>query len=198
MRLRFLLSIALAGLLAACASTPRIINSWQAPDYTGPALRKLLIVGVGADGASRRSFEDALVQTLQANGVTAVASYTAGVDPTAERAALERAARETGAQAVIETRVLRPGYATPTRDGPVIMPGFGFGTGGGYAGASVIFGGYGSRETGATVESSLYAVPGARMLWSLTTEDYYASDPRYSNEGLAKLIVQRLRERGLI
>lgn len=199
MRMRHFLAFAfMSCLLAACATTPRVSNSWRANDYAGPALTKLLVVGVGVDGASRRSFEDTLVQQLQANGVDARASYALGVEATTERAALERAAREAGMQAVVETRVLRSGYTTPAHDGPVFMPGFGFGSRGSYAGASVIFGGPGRQEVGATVESSLYSVPGSRMLWSLTSEDYYASDPQRSNAGLAALIVKRLREQGLI
>ena len=81
MRTRRLFLFALCGLLSACALTPRVSNTWRANDYAGPALRKLMVVGVGVDGASRRSFEDALTQALQANGVEAIASYSRNVDP---------------------------------------------------------------------------------------------------------------------
>jgi hypothetical protein len=47
--------IALA--LAACAATS-LTNSWKSPDYKGPALKKLLVVGVSNQPVVRRTFED--------------------------------------------------------------------------------------------------------------------------------------------
>lgn len=200
MPLRRLFLLALCGLLSACALTPRVSNTWRATDYAGPSLRKLMVVGVGVDGASRRSFEDALVQALQANGVEAITSYSRDVDPAGGRELIEKAALAAGAQGFIETRVLRAGYASSQGSGPVIMPSVGFGSYGSYAGASVVFGGsgYGPYEVGATVETNLLAVPGARMLWSLTADQYYESDPRNANAGLAKLLVEQMRKQGLI
>lgn len=199
MPIRRLFLLALCGLLCACAATPRISNSWRATDYAGPTLRKLMVVGVGVDGASRRSFEDAVVLALQANGVEAVASYSRNVDPAGGREVIEKAALAAGMQGFVETRVLRAGSGSSYYGGgPVIMPSVGFGSYGSYAGASVVFGSSGSYEVGATVESNLLAVPGARMLWSLTADQYYESDPQAANAGLAKLLVEQMRKQGLI
>lgn len=187
----------LCGLLAACATAPRVTNAWRAAE-AGPAVHRVLVVGVGVDGASRRSFEDTVARRLQDWGVDAVASYGAGVDNSSDAPTVERVAQQGKYDAVLETRVLSAGYTAVTRGGPVFMPGFGFGTHGSYAGASVVFGPPDTYDVGATVETSLFKAPGRHMLWSLTTEDYYTSDPARSNAGLAEVIAKNLRKQGLI
>src|ERR1700741_2603563 len=64
----------MAFLVAACASTT-LSNSWSNPDYKGPPLKKVMVVGVSNQPALRRTFEDEFVKELKAAGVDAVASY---------------------------------------------------------------------------------------------------------------------------
>lgn len=195
---RILTVVFLCGLLSACVTAPRVTNTWRAADFNGPAVHRVLVVGVGVDGASRRSFEDTLAQRLQDWGADAVASYGAGVDASSDAAAVERVSQQGKFDAVLETRVLSAGYTAVGRSGPVFMPGFGFGNHGSYAGASIVFGPPDTYDVGATVETSLFRAPGRHMLWSLTTEDYYTADPKRSNAGLADVIAKSLRKQGLI
>jgi hypothetical protein len=197
MNLRRMLVLLSALVLTACAIAPRISNSWRAPEFAGPALKSLLVVGAGPDGASRRSLEDALVQALQSAGVIAVASYSRPLDAEMTQAALARVSREAGADGWIGVRTLKSDDA-PVSRGPVFLPGFGFGTGGGFAGASIIFGDSRTQERFATVETSVFSGQSNSMVWSLTTDEYPLSDPGRGNVELAKLLVSELRRAGVI
>jgi hypothetical protein len=54
--------------LAACASTS-LTNSWRDPAYTGPQLKKVMVMGVSTQPSVRRVFEDEFVNELEAAGV---------------------------------------------------------------------------------------------------------------------------------
>ena len=78
-----------AGLLAglsACVSTS-LIDRWKDPAFSGPALHKVLVVGVQKDQGRRRVWEDGMVAALTHEGVQASPSYQVFPDkaPTADQ-----------------------------------------------------------------------------------------------------------------
>src|SRR6185436_1827283 len=98
-----LLLLALA--MAACASTT-LTHSWESPDYKGPALKKLMVVGVSKQSGMRRSFEDGFVKQLKAAGVDAVPSYTLiPEDAQATETQLSQAVKQAGADGALVTRL---------------------------------------------------------------------------------------------
>jgi hypothetical protein len=186
-------------LLAACASTS-LETTWKSPDWAGPPLRRLLVVGVSQQPTVRRAFEDGFAARLGERGVSAVASYTF-VPEAAEigREALERAVAQADADGVIVTSLVKretrtevtPGY-TP---GPPID--------GYYGGYSVAWSMHYEPPTVVqydvvTLETQLFAVDGARLVWSGTTETFSPRDVAAETRGFADVIIRNLRDQGLI
>src|SRR5262245_39473609 len=111
-------------LFSACSSTT-VVDQWQSPDFKGGPFKRMLVVGVSTQAAVRRIFEDEFVRQLRARGTDAVASYTLiPEDGQVDRARLERAVKEAGADGVIVTRVVKVEQKTQVVPGTP-APGFG-------------------------------------------------------------------------
>ena len=115
------LAAATALTLAACAST-ELVNQWSNPAYTSPSFKKVMVIGVTKQAGIRRSFEDEFVAQLKAAGVNAIPSYLyIPQDGPVGEAILKQALKETGADALMITRLVRvqkkteiaPGYYPP-------------------------------------------------------------------------------------
>jgi len=63
------LALVLATLTLAACQTTSIKSAWFDPGYTGGAMKKIVVVGVGGNLANRRVFEDIFAQKLRAAGV---------------------------------------------------------------------------------------------------------------------------------
>lgn len=122
---RALLLVA-ALLIGACASTS-LVNQWKSPEFSGPPLRKVLVVGVTNQPSVRRVFEDEFAAALRVAGVQAVQSYTViGQDGQAEQSVLEQAVGKAGADAVLVTRLVRREQQTQVTQGTYPPPAMGF------------------------------------------------------------------------
>src|SRR5215470_5751959 len=120
--------------LAACAST-QLTNSWTSPDYKGPPLKKLLVMGVSNEPSLRRTFEDEFVKDLKHASVDAVASYNFIPEGgAAEEARVNQTVKDAGADGVLITRVVRIDVNTQVI--PATPPTMGMGYYGGYSWAS--------------------------------------------------------------
>jgi len=91
MRLLWLAVLWLA--LAACASTS-LVNQWKSPDHVGPAVRKVLVVGVTKQASVRRVFEDEFTAQLRAAGVEAIPVTASFRGRQADQALLEKTVLE--------------------------------------------------------------------------------------------------------
>jgi len=113
-----LLLLAVMSLLWSCASSDRIVRTYQDPAFDGGPFAKILIVGVSPDNGIRRRFEDSLVTAINPNNTVAVSSLAVmGADEPVERESLLAAARETGSDAVLITRLLNAESNTSTQGG---------------------------------------------------------------------------------
>src|SRR5262245_8309102 len=89
--------LVLAAGFAGCAST-ELVGQWKSPEFQGPPLRKVMVVGVTTQPGTRRIFEDEFSAALKAAGVDAVPSYTViPQDGQANQAVLEQAVKSLGA-----------------------------------------------------------------------------------------------------
>jgi len=195
---RSLLTVVAAIVLGACASTS-LVNQWKDPDFTGPPLRKVLVVGVTKQPSVRRVFEDEFATRLRAAGVQAVQSYTViPQDGQADQAVLEKAVAEVGADGVLVTRLVKseqqtqvsPGYWGPG-------PGMGF-----YGWYSSAWAGYYEPATVytydvVTLETSVYSPPQSKLLWSGITETFAPTNVQKSAVDYANVIIGALRHQGL-
>jgi hypothetical protein len=194
-----MLAAAAAMALAACASTS-LVNQWKSPDFSGPAVRKVLVLGVTEQAGVRRVFEDEFSSQLRAAGVDAVPSYTViPQDGQAEQAVLEKAVQDLGADGVLVTRLVKneaktqvtPGYYRPA-------PTLGF-----YGWYSAAWIGYYEppmvyQYDVVTAETSLYSPPQSKLVWSGTTETFSPQDVKKETRGFAKVIIEALRKEGVL
>lgn len=184
---------------AGCASTS-LVNQWKSPEHTGPALRKVLVVGVTTQPSVRRVFEDEFAAQLRAAGVEAIPSY--GVitqDGQAEEAVLEKAVQDLGADGVLVTRLVKQEQKTEVSPG-MYRPAVGMGFYGWYSSAWM---GYYEPPTVyqydvVTAETSLYSPPQSKLVWSGTTETFSPKDVKKETAGFARVIIDALKKQGIV
>ena len=196
-----LMAIVLVLALSACATNTRITNSWRDADYAGGRFQRVLVMGFGEDGANRRIFEDQFVRTLQAAGVTAIASYSlvSGLSES-DLPAVKEAVARAGVDSVLTTRLVgvdKRIAVYPSQ--PMLYP---------YVGYRRGFYGYYSSVMVAppttynyeivTLETNLWQVVGEHLIWSGTTESFAPSDAREASSTFADVIVKALRGQGFL
>jgi hypothetical protein len=196
MNARPLLIAAFALALAACASTT-LRDSWYDTSYSGKPFGKLLVLGVSNNVSERRIFEDVMVQRLAATGVEAIPAYRYLVeDGKVAEPALDAAVRASGADGLLMSRVRGIDRRTSVTTSMATMPGPGFGWYGLYSAW------YPVTEVRqydiATVETSLFAADGKRVVWSGMTETYEPTSVAKDAPGFAAVIVKALQQRGLV
>jgi hypothetical protein len=191
-------------LLAACASTT-IVDQWQRPAFKGGPFKRVLVVGVTKEATVRRIFEDEFVRQLRARGTDAVASYTLiPEDGQVDRPRLERAVKESRADAVIVTRVVKVEQRTQVVPGTPVFPGFGtdiygfYGSGWGgvwtgYASPPAVF-----QYDEVKVETKLFQAGDAALVWAAQSEVFAPTDARKDSADFASRIIAALAARKLI
>jgi len=200
MRTHFLIAI-LATALAAC-STTSVVNSWKDPNYTGGPVRSLLVVGVSSQASVRRIFEETFSESLKAQGVAAVPSYTlVPADGQIPEDKLKEAIAKSGAEGVLITRMV--GKQTDISTMPVMAPpavGMRRSYYGYYSNAWVGYYEPMSVQTYSYViaETTLFRVDGTEPVWSGTTETLEPTDVRKSTQGFAEQMIKTLKKEGVI
>jgi hypothetical protein len=180
-------------LAAGCGST-QMAHSWKSPAFKGPAFKKVLVIGRAAQPNVRQVYEDAFVKELHALGASGVGSHTllSGAQ-TGDREAIMLAAAQSGADAVLLTRLVKvekqdvvvppePGVqdridsAWPGTYTPVV------------AGQTEIV----------TLESRLFDADTGQLVWSCTTQTFDAADLQRAISSTARTIVKELARQKLL
>lgn len=120
--------------LAACATSTQFNAQWVNPQ-AGSRLpvKNVLVIGISRDTTARRVYEDTMVAQLTARGVKAQPSYRSLPDDgPAPQAAIEKAVRDAGADAVLISRTVSVTNEVRVSPGMVMGPPYGFGWGGFY------------------------------------------------------------------
>ena len=198
--------------LTACATTS-MVDTWRDPNFKGKAFHNFLVVGITKDPGVRRVFEDIFTAELKNRGFQATASYTVTPpDQPVTKDLLTDAVKKTGADAVITTRVVNvqqqtsvtPGYIDTYGTGPASYP---------YSYPYLypqrdLYSYYGSSQVIqpptvqtyeiATLETVLFDVADASMVWSGTSTTFETTQTVTVSKDLSKLIIQSLTKAGLI
>jgi len=197
-RVKALLSLMVFALIA-CATT-ELTKTWRSPDYKGPALKRLLVVGVSKQPAVRRAFEDEFVKQLKASGVDAVAGYTLITEPDSiDESQLTQAVKQAGADGMLITRLVRADVDTQFT--PAFQPTAGTSLAGGYSAAWT---GYhepsaSSKPETVILETNLYRINESQHLWAGTTETFATTSELHKDiERFAKLIIGALQKQKLV
>ncbi len=192
----FLLAALTAAMLAACATTKPIVE-WVNDGYTGQ-LSHVLIIGATRRNERRREFESRFVKALEARGVSATASYKL-LPSTKEltRESVEAAIRGTGIDAVLVTRL------ADVRQADVIRRPANYD----YDRDYITYYDHALRRSSSayddayrvlTLETNLYDVASAELVWKMQSEAIDASRPDEVIPTQIELTIKALEKRKLI
>jgi hypothetical protein len=199
---------AVTALVSACAAdkngdsggggaggSAEIADRWQQPTPPAQPYRTVFVIGVAQTDETRRLFEDGLVRQLQAQGVRGIPSYGALPRSDVPRDEVVRAVRDSGADGVVVTRLLKREQHHKASFSPD-----GYSTH--YSNASrslaspqppVVY-----KTEVVTLETRLFDAAREQMVWAASTELF---DPRATEAQMARLaraIVNDLKKGGLI
>lgn len=201
---QIMLSVLTLIALAGCTTSTKLTQSWQEPTYKGPALKKILVIGLSQDDINRRFFEDEFSKELSASGIQGVPSYTMMPHPEdhADQAKIESAVKQAGIDGVLiaELKAVdkEEKYVPPRMDW---VPGPAYG---GYYGyyyptyRQVYSPGYTRQDTIARVEIRLFTVIENQMVWGARTETVNPGSVKKAVQELADIAARDLQGRGLI
>ena len=188
-------------MLTGCASPHISIGSWKDSSYN-KKVTKVFVIGVTQRTDIRHAFETSVVEKLQQNGVTAVAS--SGLVPLdkdmgkeAVKARVKAVIQGKGFDAVLVSRLVgvdkTTTYVPPsshmeysfTRD---VMTAY-----------SVAFTpGYLIHDTVVSIETNLYDTGSEELVWSMTSKSFNPADATEVIKPLSESIIQDLKQNGLI
>lgn len=203
--MRWLSLAALLLLVSACSST-KLVQSWHEPSFTGPAVQKVMIMGLFHDHLDRRFFEDEFVDKFSAAGVQAIPSYTLIPNPEDydEEKEVAEAVKKAGVDAVLiaELKAVdkEESYVPPRVDwvsGPTMY-------GGGFYGhyyrsyQTVYRPGYKKLDTIARVETSLYTTADNKRIWAGRTESMNPDSARNAIKEIARTLTSDMKQRGIL
>jgi hypothetical protein len=196
---KVLLFALIAFSVGGCASSTRLVNTWQDPKFAGPALTSIMIIDVTKQASIRRTFEDEVVRQLQARGVQAVQSYTLiPEDGEVPKDRLAQAVAQAGVQGVLITRLVQIRQQTQVYPGAYTPPPYMFY---GYYSSSWI-GFYDPPQVYTydvvTAETNLFDAKGEMLIWSGTTETFAPRDIKKDTQEFAAAIIKSLAASGLI
>lgn len=193
-------------LLSACSTTTSsVVKRWNDPDYQGPALKKILVIGIIKDDAKRRSFEQDFSSQITTSNRSAIASYTVlpNLEKTNKKAQVLAAVSKTGADGVLVVTLLR--ISKVERDDPAtytFLPtaGYGYGMYDYYDRSHSLIYNQGNTRTNALVSlaTKLFSVATEKMIWSATTESFNPSSAGAVTRELEKMVISDMQKSGML
>ena len=111
-------AIGCVSILCGCASSDRVVKTYEDPDFTGRAFANVLVVGVHQNATTRRRFESAVAEAIRARGAAASPSlnFMLSTDDLSRDSLLTIVKRE-GFDAVLVTRLLDAQVRVENREG---------------------------------------------------------------------------------
>jgi len=197
--LRNLLLVTFVALLvSACASTT-LTNAWFDPSYSGGAMRKILVVGVGGTLDTRRTMEDIFAQKLSATGTQGIPGYQfLADDARRNEPGWNAGVAASGADGVLVVRLLGVDTRTQVYTTMVPGPGFYYGPYPGLWGPAMFPVPEVSQYQIAHVETTLFDTKSHRVVWGGTSQTFNPTTVRQETPAFADLIIGQLQARGVV
>ncbi len=197
--------IVLAG-LSACSTETKLYERWNDTQYSGPKFSKVLVLGVFKNDIRRRSFEANFVKEMDAENKPAVAGYTImpDTDDYDSKEDILAAVKKIGADAVLITSyigTIEKQREVAPRVEYVPSMGAGYGRYGGYYGSrynAVYRPGYTVTDTIVQLETRVFSVADEKLVWAGKSKSVNASSGENIVKQLVKLVVEDMKESGLI
>jgi len=190
-------------LLTACANT-KISQSWVDPENKR-VYDDLLIIGVSNSEQNRRAFESNFVESLQAYGAEAQASYKLiKSSEKIDRDTVTKSIKGLDVDGVIITHVVGVDEETVYRPSMDYMPMYGGGYYGGmysyypHVNTYVTSPGYYTTHSTYTLESNLYDVETEELVWSARSQSFAPESVQEVIVDLTKLLIDDLDDKHLI
>jgi len=190
--------------LGACSSTS-LVNRWNDPEFKGPPLQKILVIGIIKDDIKRRSFEQEFSKLISGQGLTGIASYTLLPDLQSadEKNEVLAVVEKVGADGVMV--VTLQGVSKEERDVPpsvdyVPTMGYGYGMYGYYGmrHTAVYNPGYTVTDTVVRLDTKVFAVSSEKMIWAGKTESFNPSSSQSVVSELEKLVITDMKKSGIV
>lgn len=195
--------------LSGCAKT-KLVSTWSNPDFSGPTLKKVLVLAVVKNKMQRRLYEDSFVKKLRDGGITAIASYTKlpelSDDKDVNIKKIKALVAETGVDSVLVTTLASVDtdeQYIPASAVYVTGRGGAYGHYGmydyfGYTHSTVYQSGYTIENTTVTLNATVFSAKNKEMLWSGDTSSL---NPGSAVDVIAdniNLITEAMKKAGLI
>ena len=192
-RVRLAAGAALAAAALACAST-RITSTWRDPGVGALQFRKVVGVALARDATLRRLAEDEFVRAL--GPATALAGYAVIPDEEVQDRDKARTRVEAaGADGVVVFRLV--GVETEQRWVPPTSYGHAWGYWG-WAAPVVYDPGYLQTDRIVQVETTVYRVSDARLVWAARSETFNPESAEDLIAGVVRAVVDAMREEALV
>jgi len=190
-----------AVVVAACASSSRLVDTWVRPDYSGGPMRSMLVLVVRKDPVRRRIWEDAFVSALAEKGVRATPSYHDFPDRPPREEEVRQEVERSRYDGVLLARALsveeRRTYVRPSAAVYPVGPYWsGFYRGYVTVWRRVYRPGYVESTKVVSFETSVWSAEG--LVWSGRSETRDPISAREFSEELSRLIVPALGKDGLV
>ena len=179
----------------------KIYDAWTDPNYTGDKIGKVLVLGIADDPAVVEEFETAMAEMVSKTGVEAVKASSVISDADRQNEPeLKKKVEEAGYTGVLVTRLVSVDSKYVANAQSISLSGQPFGSyyQQAYSGPVSTVGQ--AEVTAVTLESVLYKVPEAEMVWCGTTESFNPSPERRQRlfKEIGKLMVDSLKTAGVL
>ena len=205
-------------LVSGCATNTKLTGTWSDPENKA-SYKNIMVVGVSNNEQKRRAYESFFVASFQDKGVASVASYTVihnkeEVSLTGKKGAfrkvVESAIEGSHIDAVLVTHVVSIEQEEVYRPSMDYQPLYSSGAyynrpyyGGmygyhGYVTTYVQQPGYYTEEQTYVLESNLYDVASAELIWTTRSQTNAPESIQQAVKDISSLIISDLEERKLI
>jgi hypothetical protein len=177
-----------------------MVSSKKNPAYSGPELKRLLVIGATSDSKVRREFEDEFVAKLKAAGVDAQPSYPLVPDLSqADRAQMQKVVESAGVTGVLAARLVKV-ERNPNALGDLDFADRSAGFYEYYGESSIgsLDPNSGDLRNLITIHFDLYSVAGSQLAWTGDAATYPSPDVKEVTDGLAYAVIKTLKDQKLI
>ena len=183
-------------LLAACANT-KVVEHWADPDFNAK-LKNIMVLSLNQSDKSRRLFENSFLDALKQRNIQSLASYT--LLPSNEDLDKEKVKAAITGSDIDAVLVLRSVKITKEeRHVQAQSSGTRYNSFYSYVGEyRPTYSAYTTEDTLVHLETNLYAVDGAKLIWSGKTETFNPADVDAYLIDLTKTILDEITRTGFI
>ena len=181
--------LSLSALMTSCAPTTKLEKSWTDPSLKTEKdipFKKIFVMAATKDESSNRIVEDKIAAAIK--NATAVQSYTY-TKPGEDQAAVEQRLRTDGFDGIILMRL------KSVEQSQNYVPGSSYGGWYGYRYGSP---GYVTTDENFIVETNIYSLKEAKLLWSGTTSTLNPTKMDQTIDGIISTIKYQLKKEKLI